>query len=190
MAAAPLFLPGRAFPGGRRKHWRPCCARAPRGACRAASRGCLVLLLRVPVATAAQGLSQCASVPVRPGAQEPPRHRALRARLRAQRVQLLPSGAAVAVAQLVAIYSSWRGGCGCGSSLCARRATVACRCVSSCVAWLCDAWLRAHLLPLPCHRCLQSKECPACRGLPEQLSHTLQALRRGYAGEASKWALL
>ncbi|KAI7844116.1 hypothetical protein COHA_002255 [Chlorella ohadii] len=27
----------------------------------------------------------------------------------------------------------------------------------------------------------QSKECNACRGLPEQLSHTLQALRRGYA---------
>lgn len=28
----------------------------------------------------------------------------------------------------------------------------------------------------------QSTTCPECRGLPEQLSHTLQALRRGYAG--------
>jgi hypothetical protein len=27
----------------------------------------------------------------------------------------------------------------------------------------------------------QSKQCNACRGLPEQLSHSLQALRRGYA---------
>ncbi len=34
--------------------------------------------------------------------------------------------------------------------------------------------------------CPQSKECNACRGLPEQLSHTLQALRRGYAGEQSR----
>jgi hypothetical protein len=28
----------------------------------------------------------------------------------------------------------------------------------------------------------QSDACRECRGLPEQLSHTLQALNRGYAG--------
>ena len=28
----------------------------------------------------------------------------------------------------------------------------------------------------------QSESCPECRGLPEELSHTVQALRRGYAG--------
>lgn len=28
----------------------------------------------------------------------------------------------------------------------------------------------------------QSEECPECRGLPEELSHTLQALKLGYAG--------
>lgn len=29
----------------------------------------------------------------------------------------------------------------------------------------------------------QSDSCPECRGLPEQMSHTLQALRRNYAGQ-------
>lgn len=29
----------------------------------------------------------------------------------------------------------------------------------------------------------QSEACPECRGLPEEMSHTLQALRRGYAGD-------
>jgi hypothetical protein len=29
----------------------------------------------------------------------------------------------------------------------------------------------------------QSEACPECRGLPEELSHTLQALKLGYAGE-------
>lgn len=28
----------------------------------------------------------------------------------------------------------------------------------------------------------QSDACPECRGLPEELSHTLQALKLGYAG--------
>ena len=30
----------------------------------------------------------------------------------------------------------------------------------------------------------QSEACSECRGLPEEMSHTIQALRRGYAGEA------
>lgn len=29
---------------------------------------------------------------------------------------------------------------------------------------------------------LQSEECDECRGLPEEMSHVLQALRRNYAG--------
>lgn len=28
----------------------------------------------------------------------------------------------------------------------------------------------------------QSDACPGCRGLPEQMSHVVQALQRGYAG--------
>lgn len=32
----------------------------------------------------------------------------------------------------------------------------------------------------------QSEECPECRGLPEEMSHTLQALRRSYAGAAER----
>lgn len=29
----------------------------------------------------------------------------------------------------------------------------------------------------------QTESCPECRGLPEEVSHTVQALRRGYAGD-------
>lgn len=32
----------------------------------------------------------------------------------------------------------------------------------------------------------QSAACAECRGMPEQMSHTLQALRRGYAGEVAR----
>lgn len=32
----------------------------------------------------------------------------------------------------------------------------------------------------------QSAACNLCRGLPEQISHTLQALRRGYAGASRR----
>lgn len=28
----------------------------------------------------------------------------------------------------------------------------------------------------------QSDACDECRGMPEQMSHTMQALKRGYAG--------
>lgn len=34
----------------------------------------------------------------------------------------------------------------------------------------------------------QSEACPECRGLPEEMSHTLQALRRGYAGDSASQA--
>ena len=34
----------------------------------------------------------------------------------------------------------------------------------------------------------QSASCNNCRGMPEQMSHTIQALARGYAGEASALA--
>ncbi len=33
-----------------------------------------------------------------------------------------------------------------------------------------------------------SADCEECRGLPEELSHTLQALRLGYAGGAGQHA--
>lgn len=40
----------------------------------------------------------------------------------------------------------------------------------------------------------ESDACPDCRGLPEELSHTLQALKLGYAGAcisgASLWRTL
>lgn len=34
---------------------------------------------------------------------------------------------------------------------------------------------------------LQSEACDECRGLPEEMSHVLQALRRNYAGEQAVW---
>lgn len=36
----------------------------------------------------------------------------------------------------------------------------------------------------------ESEACRECRGLPEQLSHTLQAMRRGYAGAGGQVLVL
>lgn len=79
--------------------------------------------------------------------------------------------------------------------LCCRGCPCPCRLSDS------SCWLRLHSLGMPRkyllprkHFCavilLQSEACDECRGLPEEMSHVLQALRRNYAGEQGVWQVL